>query len=163
MLERPPYSPMKTKTAGLTLAFSLLAGAVFGAGSEMGTWKLNEAKSKFAPGAPKNRTVVYAQAGDKVKVTVDGIDGAGKATHNVWTGKFDGRDYAVKGDPTYNMRSYRQVNDRTLEMTLKHGAEIVGTGRIVISADGKSRTVTTKMKDKSGKEATTKAVYDKSA
>jgi hypothetical protein len=154
---------MKIKTAGLTLALSLLAGAVFGAGSEMGTWRLNEAKSKFAPGATKNRTVVYAAAGDKMKVTVDGIDGAGKAIHNIWTGKFDGKDYAVKGEPTYNSRSYKQVNDRTLEMTLKQSGQIVGTGRIVISADGKSRTVTTKTKDKSGKEVTNKAVYDKSA
>ena len=29
-----------------------------------GTWKLNEAKSKFPPGASKNTTVVYEAAGD---------------------------------------------------------------------------------------------------
>jgi len=40
----------------------------------MGTWKLNEAKSKLAPGVPKNTTVVYEAAGDNVKVTVDGTD-----------------------------------------------------------------------------------------
>src|SRR5438034_745131 len=81
---------------------------------QMGTWKLNEAKSKFGPGATKNSTVVYEAASDSVKVTVDGTDGDGKPTHNEWTGKFDGKFYAVSGDPTSDMRSYRKINNRTL-------------------------------------------------
>ena len=36
---------------------------------QMGTWKLNEAKSKFSPGATKNNTVVYEAAGDSVTTT----------------------------------------------------------------------------------------------
>src|SRR2546427_9415773 len=59
--------------------------------ANMGTWKLNEAKSKLGPGAPKNNTVVYEAAGDNVKVTVEGTDIDGKSTHNEWTGKFDGK------------------------------------------------------------------------
>lgn len=55
---------MKTKTIGLTLLLSLAASAVCLASPHMGTWKLNEAKSKFAPGSPKNHTVVYTAAGD---------------------------------------------------------------------------------------------------
>src|SRR6476620_11643862 len=83
-------------------------------GPQMGTWKLNEAKSKFSPGAPKNNTVVYEAAGDSVKVTVDGVDGEGKPSHNEWIGKFDGKYYAVTGDPTSDMRSYRKINNNTL-------------------------------------------------
>jgi hypothetical protein len=52
----------------------------------MGTWKLNEAKSKFSAGAPKTSTVVYEAAGDSVKITTDGSDGDGKPMHNEWTG-----------------------------------------------------------------------------
>ena len=85
----------------------------------MGTWKLNEAKSKFAPGVPKNHTVVYETAGDNVKVTVDDTDKDGKSTHNEWTGKFDGKDYPVTGDPTSDMRSYKKVGDRVLKLTVK--------------------------------------------
>ena len=51
----------------------------------MGNWKLNEAKSKPAPGAPKNTTVVYEAAGDNVKVTIDGIGNDGNPTHIEWT------------------------------------------------------------------------------
>jgi hypothetical protein len=66
---------------------------------EMGTWKLNEAKSKMT-GTTKNTTVIYEAVGDSVKVTVDGVDAYGKPMHNEWTGKYDGKDYPVTGDPT---------------------------------------------------------------
>jgi hypothetical protein len=127
----------------------------------MGTWKLNEAKSKFGPGATKNHTVVYEAAGDSVKVTVDGVDGEGKPSHNEWTGKFNGRYYAVTGDPTSDMRSYRRINSRTLAITAKKGGKITLTGRIVVSANGKTRTVTTTGTDSKGKRVTNRAVYDK--
>jgi FlaG/FlaF family flagellin (archaellin) len=127
----------------------------------MGTWKLNEAKSKFAPGAPKNHTVVYEAAGDNVKVTVDGTDADGKALHNEWTGKFDGKDYPVTGDPTSDTRAYKQVNDHTLDMTIKKDGKVIMTGKIVVSADGKTRTVTTSGTDAKGKKVKNTAVYDK--
>jgi hypothetical protein len=128
---------------------------------QMGTWKLNEAKSKFSPGATKNNTVVYEAAGDSVKVTVDGVDGAGNPSHNEWTGKFDGKDYPVTGDPTSDMRSYKQVNAHTLELTAKQDGKVTLTGRIVVSADGRSRTVTTTGTDSNGKKVSNTAVYDK--
>ncbi len=154
---------MKTKTIGLTLALCFLAGGVCFAGDspEMGTWKLNEGKSKIASGMPKNNTVVYAAAGDDVKVTVDGTDKDGKATHNEWTGKFDGKDYPVTGDPMSDMRSYKKVDDRTLEITNKKDGKVTISGRAVVSADGKSRTVKLSGTDPQGKKFKSKAVYDK--
>jgi hypothetical protein len=127
----------------------------------MGTWKLNEAKSKFPPGAPKNQTVVYEAAGDKVKVTVDGVDGEGKPTHNEWTGMFDGKDYPLTGDPNADTRAYKKIDDRTTELTNKKGGKVVAMGKIVISADGKSRTVTVSGTDPMGKKMESTAVYDK--
>jgi hypothetical protein len=153
---------MRTKT-------TLAALAVFFAGialclaenAHMGTWKLNEAKSKFAPGATKNTTVVYEAAGDNVKVTVDGVDKDGKAVHNEWTGKFDNKDYPVTGDPTSDSRSYKVVNPHTMTLTVKKGGKVTATGRIVVAADGKSRTITTTGTDSTGKQVTNIAVYDK--
>jgi hypothetical protein len=43
---------------------------------------------------------LFARLGDNVKITVDGADRDGKPTHNEWTGKFDGKEYPVTGDPT---------------------------------------------------------------
>ena len=144
----------------LTVCFAWVTAGL-AADPNMGTWKLNEAKSKFSPGAPKNRTVVYDAAGDNVKVTVEGIDSNGQTTHNEWTGKFDGKDYPITGSPTGDMRSYKRVNDRTLTFTEKKGGKVVTSGRVVVSMDGKSRTVTTTGTNGQGQKISTTAIYDK--
>lgn len=154
---------MKTKTSLLILALCFAAGTVcFAASPQMGTWKLNEAKSKIAPGTAKNKTVVYQSAFFKVKVIVDGTDGKGKPAHNEWTGNFDGKDYAVTGDPASDMRAYTKVDDHSMTMIFKKGGKVAGTGKIVVAADGKSRTVTTMGTTSKGKKYKNTAVYDKS-
>ena len=155
---------MKIKILGLTIILCLAAGAFCLAADDpmMGTWKLNEAKSKIAPGAPKNSTVVYAAAGDQIKVTVDGTDAGGKSIHSEWTGKFDGKDYAVTGDATSDMRAYKKEGKNTLEMTNKKDGKVTSTGTVVVSADGKTRTVTIHATDAKGAKTTTTGVYDKS-
>jgi len=153
---------MKAKRIMLTLALCFVAGAVcFASDVNMGTWKLNEAKSKIGGGAPKLTTVVYEAAGDSVKVTVDGTDGDGKPVHNEWTGKYDGKDYPVTGDPNTDTRSYKKVDDHTLTLTNKKGDKVTISGRGVVSADGKTRTVTIAGTDSKGKKFTSTAVYDK--
>ncbi len=153
---------MKAKAIVLTLALCFVGVAMgYAVDAFMGTWKLNEAKSKLAPGMPKNITVVYESAGDNVKITVDGIDSDGKPAHNEWTGKLDGKEYPVTGDPTADMRSYKMVNDHTLTLTNKKNGKTTMSGRIVISHDGKSRTVTVSGTDAAGKKVSSTAVYDK--
>ena len=153
---------MKRIVILLTLAALFVGVIVCLADSpQMGTWKLNEAKSKFSKGAAKNHTVVYEASGDNIKVTVDGVDGNGATTHNEWTGEFNGRFYDVTGDPTSNKRSYRKINNHTLALTAKQAGKVTLTGRIVVSANGKTRTVTTTGKNSKGKWVTNRAVYDK--
>jgi hypothetical protein len=166
---------MQTRTILLSLALCFVGVAVVfaddanmgaletqrGQNANMGTWKLNEAKSTFASGATKNTTVVYEAAGDNVKVTVDGTDADGKPTHTEWTGKFDGNDYPVIGDPNSDARSLKKIDDQTFELTVKKDSKVTTTGRIVVSADGKTRTVTTSVTDSTGKKAKSTAVYDK--
>jgi hypothetical protein len=153
---------MKIRTILLTLALCFVAIAVaFAEDANMGTWKLNEANSKFAAGATKNSTVVYEAAGDNVKVTVDGTDKDGKPAHNEWTGKFDGKDYPVTGDPNTDARSYKKIDDRTLGLTGKKDGKVVTTGRIAVSVDGKTRTVNVSATDSAGKKVKSTAVYDK--
>jgi len=154
---------MRIRTILLTLAALFAAVVVCFAAdvNVMGTWKLNEAKSKLSPGTGKNTTVIYAAAGDSVKVTVDGVDANGKPAHNEWTGKFDGKDYPLTGDPASDMRSYKRVDDRTLALTNKKGGKATLTGNIVVSADGRTRTITINGTDAKGKKFTSTAVYDK--
>ena len=153
---------MKTRTILITLLLCFVGVAVcFAEDPQMGTWKLNEAKSKIAAGSPKITTAVYEAAGDSVKATLDGTDGDGKPLHSEWTGKFDGKDYPVTGDPNTDTRSYKKVNDHTLASTNKKGDKVTITARGVVSADGKTRTVTITGTDSKGKKFTSTAVYDK--
>jgi len=153
---------MRTRTVVLTLLMLFVGLTVcFASNPTLGTWKLNEAKSKIAPGTPKNVTVTYEAAGDSIKGTIDGVDGEGKPTHNEWTGKFDGTDYPVTGDPNSDTRAIKQVDDHHYDLTVKKGGKVTMTGKAVVSADGKSRTVTISGTDPSGKKVTSTAVYDK--
>ncbi len=153
---------MNRKTILATLA-GLGAGAaiLMAADANMGTWKLNEAKSKLNPGATKNSTVVYEAAGDSVKVTVDGTFPDGKPAHNEWTGKFDGKDYPLVGDPAADSRAYTKVDANTMKLINKKAGKEAATGKIVIAADGKSRTLATTSTDAAGKKMSQTAVYDK--
>ncbi|HST11785.1 MAG TPA: hypothetical protein VLL05_15525, partial [Terriglobales bacterium] len=149
-------SPAKTaKTTAPKKEASMMANP------HIGKWKLNEAKSKIPAMGPKNNTVTYEAAGDSIKVTVDGTDAQGKPAHNEWTGKFDGKDYPLTGDPSADTRSYTKIDDHTMELTNKKGGKATMTGKIVISADGQSRVVTVSGTDPSGKKVEYSAAYDK--
>ncbi len=153
---------MKTRIAVVAVALSFVAAAAcFAANPHIGTWKLNEAKSKLPAGMGKNTMVTYTEQKDKIKVTVDGVDKNGKPTHSIWVGKFDGKAYPAKGNLSYNSVAYKVVNDRTNDITAMKDGKTIWNGRITVSADGKSRTVTINGTDANGKKFNGKAVYDK--
>ena len=146
----------------LTLALCFVgAASAYAADWNQGTWKLNEAKSKIPSGAQKNTSVTYTVAGDSVKAVVEGVDAAGKATHNEWTGKYDGKDYPVTGDATSDSRSLKMISESKYRIATKKTGKVVATGSVEFSADGKTRTVTTNGTDAKGKKVTTIAVYDR--
>jgi len=153
MKARSIVVPLVTCFVALTLCFAQDA--------MMGTWKLNEAKSEMGTGSPKNNTVVIEAAGENVKVTMDGVDPTGKPTHSEWTGKFDGKQYPVTGDANSDTRSYKTIDDRTFEVSAKTKGKVSVSGRVVVSADGKTRTAHVKGTSPSGEKYETTAVYDK--
>jgi len=110
----------------------------------------------------RNETVKYEFALPfRTKVTVDGRDEHGKPTHSEWVGMFNGTDYAVTGDADSDMRSYNKVDDHNLNFWMKKGGKVVGSGKIVVSADGKTRTVTIIRPGRHHKMVRTTSVYDK--
>jgi hypothetical protein len=153
---------MKFKAIFAALVLCLAAAAVcFADDAFTGTWKLNEAKSKMSAGMNKNTTVTYEASGDSVKITLDGVGADGKATHDEWTGKYDGKDYPVTGNSMTDTRAYKKVNDHTLEATGKKGGKVVLSAKITVSADGKTRTVVVTQTGADGKKSTGTAVYEK--
>src|SRR5436309_13835180 len=124
---------IKTRIAVTALALSFMAAAAcFAANAQLGTWKLNEAKSKIAPGMGKNTTVVYTEQKDKIKVTVDGVDKDGKPTHSVWVGKWDGKAYPTKGNVSWSSAAYKVVNERTNDITTMKDGKVAWTGRVTV-------------------------------
>jgi len=154
---------MRTRKIVLTLATLFAAVTICFATQDafMGTWKLNEAKSKIPAGSGKMVTSVYVATADGVKVTADGLDARGDPTRAEWTGKFDGKYYSVTGDPDVDMRSYTRVNNRTLRIRETKGGKVVLSGTISLSADGKTRTATVTLINAKGIKVATTRVYDK--
>ena len=152
---------MKARTIVFTLTLCFVGAFCCAQNGNMGTWKLNEAKSKISHGAPKNTMVVYEAAAENVRIVIDGIGSDGKPMHSEWTGKFDSKDYPVIGDPNSDARSLTNIDERTLGFNAKKNGKTILSGRIVVSTDGKSRTVTSSGADSNGKTISSLAVYDK--
>lgn len=148
---------------GMTIALWLAAaGAVSAQGNaHLGRWSLLGAKSKFADGMGRETTLIYAPAGDKVKLNIDGVDHDAKENHGVWVGKFDGKFYPVKGNLLYDALSLEAANDRTNEITVRRGPRVLWSGKSVVSRNGRTLTVTVSGKSPAGKKFKSRAVYTK--
>ena len=154
---------MNIRNIALTAVLCLFALS-FGYAAEnpnVGRWKLNEAKSTIPAGVGKNTTVVYAPAGDMMKVTTDGVNASGQPMHSEWTGKFDGKPYPVTGMSTVDARAVTAKGDRTLEIENMLGGKSVGKAKVELAKDGKSRTLETDGTSPDGKKYKAKFVYDK--
>jgi hypothetical protein len=128
----------------------------------VGTWVLNVAKSRYSPGpAPKEQTVVYETAGNGVKVTSKNTDTGGNTVTTVYAAGYDGNDYKVTGNPDWDEISIKRVNANTTEFTRKRAKKVVQTGTNVVSADGKTRTLTANGTDSLGRRVNNVTVYER--
>jgi hypothetical protein len=125
-----------------------------------GTWKLNTSKSKSAPGtAIKEMTMTLEPAGDQWKRVATGTDSDGKTFNQNSTIPWDGKDHAVD-EPGITV-AVSQVNDRTLNVTVKREGTIVGSDHVVVSKNGKTLTSTEKGQDPKGRKLDNIEVFEK--
>ena len=129
----------------------------------VGTWKLDLGKSKFPTGVPR-----YKSATEKIETQDSGIrymaevvDAEGKTTHLTVTYKFDGKDNPVTGDPSVDMFASTRIDENTSAFVVKKDGKEVGNGQVVVSKDGKTKTVTQKGKIRIGEDVTTILFYDR--
>ncbi len=128
----------------------------------IGTWILNVSKSSYTPGPlPKSAVNKFEPWENGMKATIDVVDGQGNKIHAEVAAKFDGKDYPIKGSPIADAVSLKRINDKHVEIVWKKGGKVAMTGKSVISADGKSTTVTQTGKDAQGRAINNVAVYDK--
>lgn len=139
-----------------------LSGTAFGqADPQVGTWKLNLAKSKYNAGQPpKSSTVVVEAAGQGIKVTADTVLANGTNRKISYTAPYDGKEHAVTGTPDYDMVAITRSGN-TIDGTRKKGGKVVQTFKTVVSADGKTRTTTTTGTNAAGEKVDNAQVYDR--
>ena len=148
---------------GISFCVLSLTVAAFAADSQLGTWKLNIAKSKYDPAslAMKSQTSKIEASGGGINGVVDQVNSDGKAIHYEFTAKYDGKDYSVKGDPTRDTVSYKRIDDFTYETVSKKAGKVTTTAQYVYSKDGKTRTITTTGTNAEGKKVNNSTFWDK--
>jgi hypothetical protein len=145
----------------LALAGSGLAFAQTDA--HMGTWKLNVAKSKFAPGQTmKSETRTYEPTGDGYKLSGQRVDADGSTHPESFTVKYDGKDNPFTGDAYgADTLAVKLVDVNHIDATEKKGGKMLYTSKVVVSNDGRVMTITSKGKTESGQPINAVLVYDK--
>jgi hypothetical protein len=157
----------KLSRLAAVLALGLFAlTIVVGAQSKdpfVGTWRMNVAKSKYSPGpTPKSVTSTYEAAGKGYKVSVRNEPASGPVQQYSYTTTADGTDAKVTGNnPNADTIAVKRVNANTLEIVNKKNGKATTTQRNVVSADGKTRTVTTTGVDAQGQKVNNVAVFEK--
>jgi hypothetical protein len=146
--------------SALVLALAVVALAE---DPHIGTWKLNLAKSKYSPAssAPKSATMIFTAQDNGVKCVSEGVESNGKAYHEEFAPKYDGKDYPYTGSSEVDTIAYTKIDANTLDWVIQKAGKIVGSGQSVISRDGKTRTVTAKGKDAKGQDTTRTSVFEK--
>lgn len=144
---------------------AVLAGTALAQSSNplVGTWKLNIAKSKYNAGtAPKSSTTTIEAAGAGVKFTVDSVTADGTVRHWTYTTNIDGKDSPIVGNAAQgDAAAVTRVDANTTRTAYKKGGKVTVTQTSVVSADGKTRTNTSKGKDALGQLTDSVQVYDK--
>jgi hypothetical protein len=158
---RISWNTVRSFASVIVIAVALgSSGVAQGPDPRIGTWKLDVAKSKYSPGpAPKSGTVTFSAAGQGVKAAIEMVGPDGSKTQWGYTANFDGKPHPVTGNADGDMVVLKRVNANTVETayTLKGKPTTVNTG--VVSADGKTYTVTTKGTDAKGQKVENVLVF----
>jgi hypothetical protein len=130
----------------------------------IGAWKLNLAKSKFSGSPPpRSTTLTFAGEGESLTNTAETIDARGHATRTVFMHVYDGKPHPTTGAAggVFDATTYNRVDSYTVNFARSKAGKVVQTGSNVVSADGKTLTVTTAGIGASGQEISIVAVYEK--
>ena len=131
--------------------------------STLGTWTLNVAKSKYNPGPPPmSETRVYEVFGaGGVKATFNRVDAKGDKATITYSANYDGTDYKYVGSPDADTITLKLLDANTTEATLKMMGKVMQTTKAVVSADGKTRTLTTSGVNARGQKVNNVLVFDR--
>ena len=112
--------------------------------------------------APASQTLkIESWGSDGVNYSSDGVDAAGKPAHWEFQAKCDGKFVPFKGNPDADMISYKRIDGNTIESSTQLNGKVTGHTRAVVSADGKTRTLTQTGKNAKGQDIHNVLVFEK--
>ena len=150
--------------AGTVLAALLPFAALAASAPDpvLGGWNLNVAKSKFgSTPVPTSQMRTYTETPEGLEVIVKGENADGESAVFESTFKYDGKDYAANGNPDYDTIAVRRVNDYVSKGVMKRAGKVVGHLTRIESKDGKTLTLTQRLRDAKGTLISEVLVYDK--
>ncbi len=127
----------------------------------VGKWTLNVAKSKFSPGPAPKSTMATISAGAAYKVVVEAIAADGTKVNWEYSANFDGKPYPVKGNPDGDMVIAKRVNATTVDSSYTLKGKPTTTNTRVVSADGKTMTVTSTGTNAQGQKINNVQVFER--
>jgi hypothetical protein len=99
--------------------------------------------------------------GDKLKIVAEVVGGDGaKQTWTMVVG-FDGKPAPITGNPNADTVTLKKIDERTGESTFTKGGKVMAVNTRVLSADGKTLTITTKGTDAKGQARHDVQVFEK--
>ena len=157
---------LKFARVTFVLAAAMITSAVLASAQTkdpfVGTWTMVVAKSKFDPGPPpKGGTTIYEAAGKGYKVTVKAEPATAPALEWSYTTDLDGKDSPMTGNPNADTVAVKRVDTHTLEAVAKKGGKELNKQKRVVSADGKTMTVTMTGINAQGQKIHNVTVYEK--
>lgn len=152
-------STSRVTIAAAVCALASLAAAQ-GADRLAGTWQLNVAGSNYQGGAPpkSQTTTLHAMEGG-IHEVVERVNADGTITKWDVMVKYGGGDVPVKGDPSRDTVAMTKIDQNTVDVVNRKAGTVVSRMRIVVAADGKTRTNT--VMDPSAQKITAVMLFDR--
>lgn len=146
----------------LCLALLLMAAATV-ADPFIGLWRLNIAKSNYAPGqCPKAMLIEMMVVGNGVHYHSETEFTNGRKATSDYSAEYNGAEAMVTGTSGLQTPvSLKRIDANTVDARYIGALKIVATARRMVSKDGHTMTITTVSADTSGKEVTNSGVYDR--
>ena len=155
-----------TVVAGVLVILAAVAVVMGQTGKEnpqIGTWRMNIARSTFSSGTGFKSAVSRIEAvGGGVKHTLDTVYADGTSRQYEYTTAYDGKDMPVIGNSPYgDTTALTHIDAHTVRTVYKKNGKVTVIQTSVVSNDGKTRTVTTKGTNPMGQAVNNVAVYDR--
>ena len=129
----------------------------------VGNWKLDGSRSTYPRGTcPKTMMIEMRSTERGISYRSNSIYWNGGEIHAQYTAEYDGKQVVVLG--THGMLlpvTLKRIDSHTVVASYMRGFELVASSRRVVSADGRTMTITTKFHQKRSNTIKTVGVYSK--